>query len=113
MRKNQQNSFFNRPSSPIAVLEGFDLQYFEDKQENNNEKEDDERDWATTALANKEFLEKELVFNLKSSSNSGFKKSLVDLVSNDSNSVTIPNNSRNCQSIGHTLVSSSFSFSYA
>lgn len=116
---NQQNSFFNRPSSPIAVSEGFDREYSEDKQENNNDDEDDESDRATAALADKEFLEKELFFDLESSSNSSLDESPADLDS-DSDSATMSNNSSTFhtpatdrQPAYHTPMSSSSSSSYA
>ena len=123
LTENQQNSFLNRPSSPIAASEGFDQDYSEDEQENNNEEEDDECDRATAALADEEFLEKELVFNSESSSNSSLDESPADLVSDDSDdpdSATLSNNSRtfqtpatNRQPTCHTPMSSSSSSSYA
>ena len=72
-------------------------------------------------MADKRFLEKELVFNLKSFLDSSLYESLADLVLDNSNSdsATLLNNSRifqtsttNCQPTYHTLMSSSFSSSY-
>lgn len=119
MRTNQQNSFFNRPSSPIAVSEGFDWEYSEDEQENNNNDEDDENDRAIAVLADEKFLEKELLFDSDSSSNLSLDKSRVDLNS-DSESATMSNNSStfytsatNRQPAYHTPMNFSSSSSYA
>lgn len=41
-KENQQNSFLNKPSSPIVILESFEREYFELKKEDKDDNEDDE-----------------------------------------------------------------------
>lgn len=41
-KENQQNSFLNRPSSSITILESFEREYFELKKEIKDDNKDDE-----------------------------------------------------------------------
>ena len=114
-KENQQNSFLNRLSSPIAASEGFEREYSElEKEDDDDDEGDEERsDRAIAALADEEFLEKELLFDSDSTSNSGLDESPVDSdsASNFNDSSTFYTRATNRQPVCHTPSSSSNSSS--